>query len=440
MTKLQVVEPMWGGHHTNYLVALMPAIRTLQHAGVLDAAVFTVTPFHLKHLEQSGHLRSIGDAVIWDENLIDVGPNPTLWQRFALFRSVREAVRRVAPDAVLCTSADYDIFPDALASVFGLNRFRSRRSAAILHYGYPSGLSTQRETAKRVLYEWAWRHCSWDHLLLVNAIVWEDLCSRKTAIDQRISLLPDPIPDAPPLNTEGARQRLGIPVDGKYVGFVGMLDRRKAVPELLGAYAGWEKRSGVRLLLAGQLDPEYRSLIEGSYGQLVRDGRIVLIDKFLSDDEVANGFAALDVCTVLQYRRVNLSANVLKAVAFAKPIIVDGYGFAAMVANRFDAGVTCDISDMRTIVKALDDALSFAARPDFGRRLRPLIEFHSFANFAAVSLGAVLGSRAAAALDPIRTWDSACDDALGVTVAGVESPSGSDVVDLSQRHSSTGWS
>ncbi len=408
---------MSGGHHTNYIADLMRPSTLLLEAGHLDQVVITVTAAHKEQLiaQRLVPLDHPGLSLVGD--LVPTPANPSAAQRGELYASGRAATQRVRPDFLLCTSADYDVITNAMRHWSGLVAPRDPvRRAAILHYGYPAaGALNPKETAKRLIYETAWRAADWDHLLMVNPLIYEDLRNRGSALARRSQLLPDPVPEPLPMDAEQARRHLGIPIAGRYVGFVGMMDQRKAIPELCAAFNAPGMAADARLLLAGKIDPGYRSLIDSLYGAAIRSGRLVLLDRRLSQEEVLWGYAAVDVHAVLQYRRVNLSANVLKAVSFGKLVVVDGHGHTGMVAKRFSAGVTCDVTDVQSIAAALQQALERCQGYKTNAAAKRLMAFHHPDNFARVALGAACGPRALEVLGQPLTWDWVCD---GLTLGG----------------------
>jgi glycosyltransferase involved in cell wall biosynthesis len=410
---LQVIEPFEGGHHSNYILELIPAMNLLIQDKILSSVYLTVTEAHAKVLKPI--LSNEGSWLQLDPSLAQISPSPSPRERYELFRSSRAASRRVSPDAVLYTSADYDIVNNAFyGATLGTVRDPPFRTAGILHYGYPAGANlSMREKVKRSVYEVAWRGATYDELLMVNPVVYEGLKAHVPGLNRRTTLLPDPVPRPPRITTGEARQRLGIPIDGPYIGYVGMMDQRKAVPELVDAFAQWTLKSDARLVLAGRLLPQYRAWIDVEHGDLVSSERILVIDKELSADELLWGYAAMDVLAILQYRRFNLSANVLKAVSFGKPIVVDAVGHAAMVAERFGAGFTCDVNSTSTITGALTSALEAAENYSASESTKRLIEFHDPLNYCRVALGSLCGSQVARVLgDPI-SWEWVCANTSG---------------------------
>lgn len=407
MKKLQVLEPMHSGHHTNYLMALAPAVSELQARGVIGSAVFTVTAKHLQLLREAGHLDSAPPSIEWDGSLAQTSPGPSMKERGALCESVRARVAAQRADALICTSADYDIFHQASANLRSTPGFWPAESAAMIHYGLPREGLRAKENLKRVAYELSWRLSRWRHLLIVNPLVYQSLRDRGKANPKRYALLPDPVPAVEPMDRTAARLALGLPADGAYIGCVGMMDHRKAIPELLAAYARSGLAGQARLLLAGRLDGRYKDILEREHAELLRTGRIVVIDRPLSDHELMCGYEAVDLHAVLQYRRMNLSANVLKCVAAGKPYVSDRHGYTAMVAERFGAGVVCDVENVDSIAAALEQGLQMSRGFLPNESMRRLIEFHSARNFAAIALASVLGPAVTETLGTTLGWDHA---------------------------------
>ena len=242
---------------------------------------------------------------------------------------------------------------------------------------------------------------------MVNPLIYEDHLARGKAHPNRYDFLPDPVSAISEMTKLEARKTLGLPVDGKYVGCIGMMDKRKAIPELLAAFVNVGFPRDVRLLLAGRLDPAYAQLLDDKYAEYVREERIVILNRDLTENELRCGYTALDLHAVLQYRRFNLSANALKCVAFARPFICDNVGFTAMIAKRFSAGITCVIDDTKSVQSALRQGLAKDLPELQTRASRSLIEYHSNDNFARVALNSVMGSSAANVLGHTYRWNYA---------------------------------
>ncbi len=400
-TKLLIAEPMHSGHHTNYILALVPALSVLIEAKVIQTPIIAITARHYKLLSDQGAIEQLGDTVRWDATLPETPPAPNMSDRRQLHDAMRRLVRAHAPDGFICTSADYDILSNALTNPFSRLSW-PKKSVGIIHYGFPKGSLTLKENVKRIIYETAWKYSMWQSLLMVNPVVYENHFARsKSPALSRFRLLPDPVPKIRGVGTKEARSKLGLPTEGTIIGCVGMMDRRKAIPEFLSAFATAQFAPTVRAVLAGRIDDEYRKLIDTKYKEYLDSGRLILIDRLLSEEELMLGYAAMDLHMVLQYRRFNLSANVLKCVAHGKPFVCDKHGFSAMIAERFGAGVVCDVYDERSICGAM--ALGLLRTPPHSSHAAStrLVEFHSHENFANTALVAVIGPQVLAHLGPV---------------------------------------
>lgn len=402
---LLLIEQFEGGHHSNYVQALWPALQALRVAGALDGATLAVTASHAKALASR---LDLGDAALQLlPCLCPVGPAPTLAERWRMARDAAALVGRMRPGALIGLSADYDLPFNALRHRLGPWAVAPPRSAAVIHYGYPRAEARGwREHVKRIAYRSAWAHASWQRLLLVNPIVDEDLRARGDALARRATLLPDPVPEPVRHERHAARRRLGLPADGRLIGFVGMMDRRKAIPELCAAF----ERAALphtRLLLAGALDGGFRAEIGQRWRALLDDGRLLLLDRHLSDEELGLGYAACDALALLQQRRLNLSANLLKALSQARPVLVDDVGYGALMVRRFHVGVTCDVNDPDSVVQGLGKLLRHGDLDTHYGALARLLRFHSPRNFARTLLGAVL-PQAARVLGAPLGWDWVC--------------------------------
>ena len=290
--------------------------------------------------------------------------------------------------------------------------FRSgkTRRVGIFHYGYPWEENlTLKEKVKQAIYETSWRGSNWEKLLFVNPVVYESMAKKHAALSSRIALLPDPVPPKLEIDSLEARQRLGIPLDGVYIGFVGMMDQRKAIPELLAAFVNANAFKSSRLLLAGLLAEEYFQLINEKYSSLIKNQSIILINRHLTNEEIQFGYQAIDVHALLQYRRMNLSANLLKAATYHKPVIVDDCGYTGMMAKRFNLGITCDVNNLDSVSEAIKKSIQIAPSFKSSAQTNRLIAFHHPDNYANTIMNESIGNKNHAQNFEVKTWDWVCE-------------------------------
>jgi glycosyltransferase involved in cell wall biosynthesis len=381
--KVQIFEQFLGGHHTNYIQALLPSLVELLEAKLIKQVVVTITREHFESAPFQQQLVGFSNQVEFDPSLPFVNPAVTMKGRAEIAKNLVHSVQQVQPDYLICPSADQESLIFALKSWVGMPTLpRQLQTIGIIHAGYPGIAAQWSDRIKDQIYRFSWRHSPWSRILTVNPIIYEWILRRDNALAKRTRMLPDPVPAIQQLSKPVARKRLNIPVDGRYVGYVGTMDDRKAIPELLAAFRSATLAPTDRLLLAGYIYPAYRELIQSRYADLLKAERLIVLDRYLNLDEVAAGFCALDVVSVLHYPRPSLSANLLKAIAANRPVVVDAFGYAGMMANRFRIGQACDVRNHSALVSMLQKSLADSATYHMTERTMRLLEFHQPQNFA----------------------------------------------------------
>ena len=401
--KIQLIEPFQGGHYTNYVEALLPAFRRYLENGVLSEAVISVTSNHYEELLRKGIAKSEEVNIRYDASFPVFYEVPSVRNRFAFFQAHQQSVKKEAADVVVRTTADYDIGCNAVFNQ--LSKFKKNQqshSVGIVHYGSPRSEELNlKELLKQQLYDFSWKYSDWDTLMFVNPFIYEFVQSKKSFAHKGIRLLPDPVPVSLPIDYVEARELLGIPTDGVYLGFVGMMDGRKAIPELLVAFAHANADVSCRLLLMGRMEPAFSELLNTKYAHLVESGRIIVMNRFLSAQEVHWGYAAIDVHTLLQYRRMNLSANLLKAVAYGKPVVVDAAGYTGIISQRFALGEVCDVLSLQSTSDAIQRAIARAPHYVPTPQATRLSAFHHPDNYANSIMQELLPNQSF----DVKTWD-----------------------------------
>jgi glycosyltransferase involved in cell wall biosynthesis len=220
----------------------------------------------------------------------------------------------------------------------------------------------------------------------------------------RLRLMPDPVAAPLQLSARAARQRLGLADDGRVIGSAGWLDGRKGIDRLVHAFAAAGLCATDRLLLVGHQEPEVRAAI-AAYPELVRRGRIVSLDRYVSDEEFAIGVAAMDVVCTPYPRHIGSVSIVIHAAAQGRPVLAADFGWLRAVVGPFGLGKTCDVQRPneleRQIARALDDAASFR----LSEAARRFVEFHSPGNFAACWTDRIRQRMGLPPAPTVRTWD-----------------------------------
>ena len=180
----------------------------------------------------------------------------------------------------------------------------------------------------------------------LDPIPFTALKNRGGALGDRSRLIPEPVEAIQKIEMVEARCRLGIPVDGRYVACMGSLDVRKGTHLLIQAFARAKLQSNDRLLLIGNLHQDVRSLITHTIAALLRDGRLILIDRYVSDETLGMGLNAADVVCTPYPKHVGSSGIVVRAAAVGKPILASDYGWVGAIVPAFQLGTTCPVGDL----------------------------------------------------------------------------------------------
>lgn len=402
--RVQVFEQFLGGHHTNYLAALLPPLIDLKRRGHLDEVIVSLTQRHRDSTAFAQQLSQFEDDVRFDTVVPDANPALPLRERFRISGHVVDAITRNSPDFFISTTADPETLAFAVRKCLGHNAVPAHvHTTGMLHYGYAGQTLHAKDRLKDTIYQFGMQHAPWSRTLVVNPLVLEWIDKNAPTLRKHVDLVPDPVPPISQISKTDARRLLGLAENGRLIGYVGTTDHRKAIPELLGAFASAAK-PGERLLIAGRLAEPHAALIEAQYREDVSNGRIQLLNRYLDPDEVESAFCALDVAAVLSYPRPGLSANLLKAVAARRPVLVDRFGYTGMMIQRFAIGHDCDVNDPRALSQTLRLALDASDDFQWTPKLDRLLRFHSLSNFSATVLESVYRSIAPDAYEPPLAW------------------------------------
>jgi hypothetical protein len=401
--RVLVFEQWQGGHYFNYLEALVPRLLDLA-----DEVVVTMTEraietdrfkTQLGPIAALPRVRFVGTVPLAD-------PSLPARERLQLLRNLQAAVAETRPDYLMVPSADAQTLALGAVGLLGMNMLpRDLPSEATFHSGYGPAINNRKQAMKESVYRAAYAGSTWTHMNFVNFLYLEHAVQTRRSWVARAQLVADPVPEAPRLSRSAARRLLGIPEEGRYLGLLGELDQRKAIPELLAAFRAASFGEQDRLLLGGRLDPQFRQLIDTDYGDLVRAGRLVLIDRFLSDEELLGGFGALDLVCGTYRDFPGLASLMLKGVAAGRPLIAQDFGWSGALIKRFALGTTVACYDVPTFAAGLRTALESSADYVETEAIRRLLSFHHPGNFIAGMTERLRVMTSRPALQAIKTWE-----------------------------------
>ena len=144
------------------------------------------------------------------------------------------------------------------------------------------------------------------------------------------------------------------PADADHLLFFGVLRPNKGVETLLRAL---DDLRTVDLTIAGPpADEAYHRLIKRLVGEQP-DGRVFLVDHFISEEDVASLFRRSDLL-VLPYRSFDAQSSVLHlAMTYRLPVVVTDVGALGETVRQFGIGEVVSPGDAAQLASAIRDML-----------------------------------------------------------------------------------
>ena len=129
------------------------------------------------------------------------------------------------------------------------------------------------------------------------------------------------------------------------------------------------------------MPPGSNITIDHEYGDLMRAGRLVVFDRFLSELELRQCHAAIDLNCSVYVDFYGLSSLMLKSLAADVPVIANHHGWGSATVHRFMVGHTVDPHNTNAYAALLPEALDQCSSYQRTPAVKRLLNFHSIANF-----------------------------------------------------------
>ena len=242
------------------------------------------------------------------------------------------------------------------------------------HFGLTPSLKGRVDTARRRAMYFASRRRATPFLFTLDETAARD---RMTA--GRLLFSPDPAPDLSLLAVPGRKPR----DDGRRGLLIfGALSRRKGVVTLLRAirHIAPERQRGLALRMVGRIAGEDRAEIEAALSECRSanpDMAIELVDRFVTDAELAQEVVNCDVVLAPYQNHVGSSGVLFWAAAAGKPVIAQETGLMGYQARLHRLGTTTDTTDPQALARAIEGEPAIS-REDAGA----FVAEHTADNFA----------------------------------------------------------
>jgi glycosyltransferase involved in cell wall biosynthesis len=364
-----------GGHYLNYVRLLVQAFAPLGCeivVAVPDAAPESVqfktylspheSHFRLEFIQPRDFTTSVSRMIQTDA------------------RVFRELIDRVKPDAVYVPTLELRM-AHSLAWWLALRQSRlSRLHCEALVLGLPAAYGMTRRPP--FVTKMALRVMPFDVVHYLDPVTFDWVLSKVGGkAGRRARLIADPVEPLSLPTQSKARAMLRLPEHKKLIMSIGMQDHRKGVDYLIGACACWQPAQPASIVLAGPLSAQIRQLVINDYRHLVDDGRLIVLDRYLTNEEINACCAAGDLIAATYRPHPQSSSIVLHAAAAGKMVLAANNGWFTYMVPKFSLGRLCDPQDPDLLAKTLDPALHEAEGYKLSAAAKRLVEFHRSENF-----------------------------------------------------------
>jgi glycosyltransferase involved in cell wall biosynthesis len=344
---LLIYEPRIEGHHLSWLRFITEDFLS---AGLrLTLAVDSRPEAEAKVREHLGELQS-------EVTLMSARRGSKNWWK-AKAGGVAECLRESGAENVFLCAFD-EIASDCWRrAAFGLYppKMLQGRMGGIYHRG--QFLSASKWSPKRLHKQLGFQKIlgqGWlRQLIFLDEYLVEDLRTKYPGAP--IHYLPMPCPEGlAGGNQNDARRQLGLPVDKRVMLFYGTGARRKGLHLAVEAMRELGRELPAFLLCAGQLNPEDETA--RTLGELVRQDRAKLINKYVSAEEEKLCFAAADVVLLPYLHHFGGSAVLSQAAAAGRMVIASDEELTGKLTRGHGLGLLFPTGDAAALRERMREA------------------------------------------------------------------------------------
>jgi len=365
--RIVALELEVSGHHPGYIFNLAKFWAESACVGQLD---FVVTPKFLdRHADvvaTIGEFRDSGVNVvsITDEEFRDLESTPWLkyfkgWKLFCQYAQERQA------DHGLLMYSDFFQLPSILgrrapcpfSCIYFRPTFHYQRFANYL----PRWSERFKAMRKSWLLRQVLRNSSLEFLFCLDPFAVEYI-EGHFQTQARIVHLPDPVMIRPDSGDKAdmLRSELGIEKGRRVFLLLGCLDRRKGVRQLLESL--WRLSEDITrqscFVLTGPVEKALKQDVDQLISQLRQSSpaQIVLVDRFVPDQQVQDYYHLADVVLATYQRHMGMSSALVRAAFAGKPVLSANYGLMGELVRRRRLGITTDSTTSNGIAAGIERA------------------------------------------------------------------------------------
>lgn len=281
-------------------------------------------------------------------------PQLAYWRLFRAW--YREFAEIVKPDVVYLPDLDSTLYATGLlGSPFGACPWTGLVMRPSFHYKDIGVVAPEPSLAaiRKAIFFRLLNNRYLRYLLTLDEPLSEYLKGKGTAAE-KVVFFPEPAASHKIKDVIVAKEMFGLSKDRKAVIVYGAITARKGVIELLRALACPDFPPSVDVLLAGKISTEIRNALSEDWIQsLVVNGRLRIVDRFISDDEEPFLFAATDVVWLGYKAHYGASGVLVQAARSGCAVLACKEGVIGWQTVRHHLGETASIDDKSSIISAL---------------------------------------------------------------------------------------
>lgn len=402
--RITLFEPNPGGHRYAYVRRLAPALAAIGETTLVTSREGVAAP------EFEAQVRPVLSHLKVESSMERGDPATGRAYHLHLATHLRRCATELGADHVLLPYADGTIQMAGLRRMMG--RFSIPQAVEIeglmmrgsFAYERGGGLRAMVRRHLRLMLTAAAPLAIVHHL---DPIVVRVMSNESRSLAKRLRLLPDPVEEFTPMEQHAARSALGIATDGRLIGCVGVQDRRKGIDRLIHAFVHADLRATDRLLLMGRHTKEISETLAQVGGEAIRAGRIISMDRYISDDELATGIAAMNVVATPYPPNEGHSGSssiVIHAAGQGRLCLGCEGGWVGETIRRFGLGDTCDVMDDTAFAGAVQKAMDRSEGFRSGESASRFAAFHRPDNFVACFTKRLRERAGLPAVQGLREW------------------------------------
>lgn len=360
-----LIEPHVQGHHGPYLQWIIEGL--VEHGLTVVLVTLLESTRHPSVVQISATFPDVVDVVALDGGILAVPQNrrglPELvclefayWWMFRRWYRQQESRSHLA--AVFLPYLDYCLYMfGLLGSPFGRTPWAGIAMRPSFHHP-EMGIPSPRPALwriKRTMFSHLLKNKRLKQILTIDESLAQYLKHLKLD-EEKVTFLPQPSGlGLSPASIFSAPRRRRLPESNrKTILMYGALTFRKGIKQLLQAFSKPSFPDFVDIVLAGNVTEEIRPLLSENWVKaLQRNHRIILLDRFISENEEQVLFETADIVWLGYLGHFTCSGVLVQAAKAGRPVIACEEGIIGWQTRLYKLGVVVRPTDIDSIINGI---------------------------------------------------------------------------------------